>query len=214
MDKEKVITRITDAGIVAVVRASSGEDAIKIAEACIEGGVPAIELTFTVPMAHKVIEQLATRYTNGEIILGAGTVMDSETARIAILSGAEYVVSPALDEDTIKLCNRYAVPCMPGVMTLKDVIKALELGCDIIKLFPGEAFGPSMVKAIKGPIPQANIMPTGGVNVDNVDQWFKAGVVAVGAGSALTAGAKTGDYKLITETAKKFVENIKNARNN
>lgn len=213
-NKQQIITKVTDAGIVAVVRAESADKAKRITDACLEGGVPAVEITFTVPAAHRVIEELASYYKSGEIILGAGTVLDAETARIAILSGAEYVVSPALDEDTIKLCNRYAVPCMPGVMTLKDVIKALELGCDIIKLFPGEAFGPSMVKAIKGPIPQANIMPTGGVNVDNVDQWFKAGVVAVGAGSALTAGAKTGDYKLITETAKKFVENIKNARNN
>lgn len=212
MNKQQVITKICDAGIVAVVRAESADKAKRIADACLEGGVPAVEITFTVPAAHKVIEELAGYYKNGEIILGAGTVLDSETARIAILSGAQYVVSPALDEDTIKLCNRYAIPCMPGVMTLADVIKALELGCDIIKLFPGEAFGPAMVKSIKGPIPQANIMPTGGVDVNNVSQWFKAGVVAVGAGSALTAGAKTGDYNAITETAKQFVENIRNTR--
>ncbi len=212
MNKQQVITKICDAGIVAVVRAESADKAKRIADACLEGGVPAVEITFTVPAAHKVIEELANYYKNGEIILGAGTVLDSETARIAILSGAQYVVSPALDEDTIKLCNRYAIPCMPGVMTLADVIKALELGCDIIKLFPGEAFGPAMVKSIKGPIPQANIMPTGGVDVNNVSQWFKAGVVAVGAGSALTAGAKTGDYKAVTETAKQFVENIRNTR--
>ncbi len=212
MNKQQVITKICDAGIVAVVRAESADKAKRIADACLEGGVPAVEITFTVPAAHKVIEELAGYYKNGEIILGAGTVLDSETARIAILSGAQYVVSPALDEDTIKLCNRYAIPCMPGVMTLADVIKALELGCDIIKLFPGEAFGPAMVKSIKGPIPQANIMPTGGVDVNNVSQWFKAGVVAVGAGSALTAGAKTGDFNAITETAKQFVENIRNTR--
>ena len=101
---------------------------------------------------------------------------------------------------------------MPGCMTIHDVVKSLELGCDIIKLFPGDAFGPGMVKAIKGPIPQANIMPTGGVDADNVDKWIEAGVVAVGAGSALTKGAKTGDFALVTETAKKFVENIKAAR--
>ena len=212
MNKQQVITKICDAGIVAVVRAESADKAKRIADACLEGGVPAVEITFTVPAAHKVIEELAGYYKNGEIILGAGSVLDSETARIAILSGAQYVVSPALDEDTIKLCNRYAIPCMPGVMTLADVIKALELGCDIIKLFPGEAFGPAMVKSIKGPIPQANIMPTGGVDVNNVSQWFKAGVVAVGAGSALTAGAKTGDFNAITETAKQFVENIRNTR--
>ncbi|MBE7031126.1 MAG: bifunctional 4-hydroxy-2-oxoglutarate aldolase/2-dehydro-3-deoxy-phosphogluconate aldolase [Ruminococcaceae bacterium] len=212
MDKQQVITRIKDVGIVAVVRAESADQAKRIADACLEGGVPAIEITFTVPGAHKVIEELAAYYKNGEMILGAGTVLDSETARIALLSGAQYVVSPALDEATVKLCNRYAVPVMPGVMTLADVIRALEMGVDVIKLFPGDAFGPGMVKAIKGPIPQANIMPTGGVDVNNVGQWFKAGVVAVGAGSSLTAGAKTGDYKLITDTAKQFVENIRNTR--
>ncbi len=212
MDKHTVISKIKDAGIVAVVRAENGESARKISDACLEGGVPAVEMTFTVPGAHKVIEELARVYQNGEMILGAGTVLDAETARIAILSGAQYIVSPYYDEATVRLCNRYAVPCMPGVMTIADVVKALEMGVDIIKLFPGDAFGPGMVKAIKGPIPQANIMPTGGVDVNNVAQWIKAGVVAVGAGGALTAGAKTGDYGLITETAKKFVENIKNAR--
>lgn len=210
--KQQIITKICDSGIVAVVRAESADEAKRITEACMKGGVPAIELTFTVPGAHKVIEELASYYKNDDIILGAGTVLDAETARVAILSGAEYIVSPYFDEDTIKLSNRYAVPCMPGCMTIHDVVKALELGCDIIKLFPGDAFGPGMVKAIKGPIPQANIMPTGGVDVNNVGEWIKAGVVAVGAGSSLTKGAKTGDYDLITETAKKFVENIKIAR--
>lgn len=212
MDKQTVIQKIKDAGIVAVVRAENGESAKKISDACLEGGVPAIELTFTVPGAHRVIEGLAAEYKNGEMILGAGTVLDAETARIAILSGAQYIVSPYYDEATVRLCNRYAIPCMPGVMTIKDVVAALEMGVDIIKLFPGDAFGPGMVKAIKGPIPQANIMPTGGVDVNNVAQWIKAGVVAVGAGSSLTKGAKTGDYKAITETGKQFVENIKNAR--
>lgn len=212
MDKQTVITKIKDVGIVAVVRAASADDAKRITEACMEGGVPAIELTFTVPGAHKVIDELAQYYRNDNIILGAGTVLDSETARIAILSGAQYVVSPYYDEATIKLCNRYAVPCMPGCMTIHDVIKSLELGCDIIKLFPGDAFGPGMVKAIKGPVPQANIMPTGGVDADNVSDWIKAGVVAVGAGSSLTKGAKTGDFALITETAKRFVSNIAQAR--
>ena len=214
MDKQTVLQRIKDVGIGAVVRAASADEAKKITEACMEGGVPAIELTFTVPGAHKVIDELASYYKNDNIILGAGTVLDPETARVAILSGAQYVVSPYYDEATIKLCNRYAVPCMPGCMTIHDVIKSLELGCDIIKLFPGDAFGPGMVKAIKGPVPQANIMPTGGVDVDNVAEWIKAGVVAVGAGSSLTKGAKTGDFALITETAKRFVENIQNARAN
>ena len=212
MDKEKVISKICDVGIVAVVRAESSEQALKIADACLEGGVAAIEMTFTVPGAHKVIEDLAKTYTNGELILGAGTVMDPETARIAILSGAQYIVSPYFKPETVKLCNRYRVPCMPGAMTIKEVVEAMEAGADIIKIFPGEAFGPKIIKAIKGPIPYAKMMPTGGVSVDNVAEWIKAGAVAVGAGGALTAGAKTGDYASITRIGREFVEKIKEAR--
>lgn len=212
MDKEMVITKLTDAGVVAVVRAENGEKAKKIADACMEGGVPAIELTFTVPMAHHVIEDLAKEYSDGSMILGAGTVLDSETARIAILSGAQYIVSPCFDLETVKLCNRYRIPCMPGAMTIKEVITAMEAGADIVKVFPGEAFGPKIIKAIKGPLPQAKMMPTGGVDVTNVGEWIMAGACAVGAGSALTGGAKTGDYKAITETAKAFVKAVKEAR--
>ena len=212
MDKETVITKITETGIVAVVRAESADKAKRITEACIKGGVPAIELTFTVPGAHHVIEELAKSYSPDEIILGAGTVMDSETARIAILSGANYVVSPYFNEALVKTCNRYRTAVMPGAMTLKEVVEAMEAGADIIKLFPGEAFGPKMIKAIKGPIPYVKLMPTGGVDVNNVGEWIKAGAVAVGAGGALTGGAKTGDYESITRIGREFVEKIKEAR--
>lgn len=212
MDKEKVITKITDVGIVAVVRAENAEQAKRITDACIEGGVAAIEMTFTVPRAHSVIEEIAKTYKPDDIILGAGTVMDSETARIAILSGAQYIVSPYFNLETVKLCNRYRVPCMPGAMTIKEVVEAMEAGADIIKIFPGEAFGPKIIKAIKGPVPYAKMMPTGGVDVSNVGEWIKAGAVAVGAGGALTAGAKTGDYASITRIGKEFIEKIKEAR--
>ena len=212
MDKERVIQKISDVGIVAVVRAENSEQAMKITDACLEGGVAAIEMTFTVPGAHKVIEDLAKIYTKGEIILGAGTVMDPETARIAILSGAQYIVSPYFKAETVKLCNRYRIPCMPGCMTIKEVVEAMEAGADIIKIFPGEAFGPKIIKAIKGPIPYAKMMPTGGVDVNNVHEWINAGAVAVGAGGALTAGAKTGDYASITRIGKEFVQKIKEAR--
>lgn len=208
MQKEQVISKIKQSGLVAVVRAESSEKAIQITEACIEGGVAAIELTFTVPFAHQVIESLAKRYTKGEIILGAGTVLDPETARIAILSGSQYIVSPALNSETIRLCNRYRTPVMPGVMTITEALTAMELGADIIKVFPGELFGPSFIKAIKGPLPYAHIMPTGGVSVENAHEWIKAGAVALGAGSALTGGS----HNDIVETAKKFVQSIKNAR--
>ncbi|MBE7045245.1 MAG: bifunctional 4-hydroxy-2-oxoglutarate aldolase/2-dehydro-3-deoxy-phosphogluconate aldolase [Ruminococcaceae bacterium] len=212
MDKEKVITKLTDAGLVAVVRASSEEEAIRISDACLEGGCPSIELTFTVPGAHKVIEALAKKYNKGEMLLGAGTVLDSETARMAILSGANYVVSPGFNLEAAKLCNRYRVPYMPGCMTITEVLTAMEAGADIIKIFPADLYGPAIIKDIKGPLPYAKLMPTGGVDVSNVDQWIKAGAVAVGAGSSLTAGAKTGDYKKITETAKEFIAKIQAAR--
>ena len=212
MDKEQVLMRIQDCGIVAVVRAENTEKAERIVDACIEGGVAAIELTFTVPHAYKVIEHLSNKYTPEEIILGAGTVMDAATARIAMLSGAQYIVSPYFDLDTVKMCNRYRVAVMPGIMTVREGIIAMEAGADILKVFPVDLYGPKIIKDIRGPIPYAKLMPTGGVNADNVGEWIKAGAVAVGAGSSLTAGAKTGDYALITETAKKFVANIKAAR--
>ncbi len=212
MEKEKVLQKMTDAGLVAVVRAKDAEEAIKISDACLEGGCPSIELTFTVPGAHKVIEALAAKYQSGEMLLGAGTVLDSETARVAILSGANYIVSPGFNLETAKLCNRYRVPYLPGCMTITEVLTALEAGADIVKIFPADLFGPKIIKDIKGPLPQAKMMPTGGVDADNVGEWIKAGAVAVGAGSSLTKGAKTGDWNAITETAKKFIANIKAAR--
>jgi 2-dehydro-3-deoxyphosphogluconate aldolase/(4S)-4-hydroxy-2-oxoglutarate aldolase len=210
--KLDILKRITDAGLVAVVRAETAEQALRIAAATVAGGCPAIEVTFTVPGAHRVIEALAAEYKPTELILGAGTVLDPETARIALLSGATYIVSPALNPATVRLCNRYQVPVMPGVMTIRDVIEAMEVGADIVKLFPGEAYGPGIMKAIKGPLPQAPLMPTGGVDLTNVGEWIKAGAVAVGAGGSLTGGAKTGDYGAITRTAREFIERIKAAR--
>ncbi|MDO4563795.1 MAG: bifunctional 2-keto-4-hydroxyglutarate aldolase/2-keto-3-deoxy-6-phosphogluconate aldolase [Clostridia bacterium] len=212
MDKELVLTKMTDVGVVAVVRAESGEKAKRIADACLNGGVSAIELTFTVPMAHNVIEELSAEYASGELVLGAGTVLDSETARIAILSGAQYIVSPYFDEDTVRLCNRYRVPCMPGAMTIKEVVAAMESGADIVKVFPGEVFGPKIIKAIKGPLPHAKLMPTGGVDTENAGEWIKAGAAAIGVGGALTAGAKTGDYASVTAKAKEFVAAVREAR--
>lgn len=213
IEKFNTLTRIENVGVVAVVRAENESEAEKISKACINGGIPAIEVTFTVPGADKVISSLKSKFSKDELIVGAGTVLDSETARIAILAGAQYIVSPGFDLETVKLCNRYQIPYMAGCMTITEMIKALEAGTDIIKLFPGSAFGPSMVKNVKAPLPQVPIMPTGGVSLENVDQWIKNGCIAVGVGGQLIEGAKTGNYELITETAKKFVEKVKTARN-
>lgn len=208
MQKEQVVQAIKNGGVVAVVRAENSEQAIRITEACIEGGITAIELTFTVPFAHQVIETLAKRYTQGEIILGAGTVLDSETARIAMLSGSQFIVSPCFQKNLVCFCNRYRVPVMPGVMTVTEAVAAMETGADILKIFPGELFGPAFIKAIRGPLPQAQIMPTGGVNVDNAGQWIQAGAVALGIGSALTKGT----HSEIVARSRQFLTNIREAR--
>ena len=211
MDKLQVIETVKKIGVVAVIRGNTPKEAVQISEACIAGGVTAIEVAFTTPRAHEAILTLSEKYKdNAAVVIGAGTVLDAETARMAILNGAAFVVSPAFDEATIKLCNRYRVACMPGTTTIQGVIQALELGADIVKVFPGEVVGSKFIKALKGPLPQAQMMPTGGVSIDNVGEWFKAGAVAVGAGGALTGGGKT--LAEITETAKKFVEAVAAAR--
>ena len=209
--KIEVLGKITAAGLVAVIRAESSDQASRIAEACANGGVAALEITFTVPGASGVIEHLA-KNSKCEILLGAGTVLDPETARIAILAGAQFVVSPALNPETARLCNRYQVPYMPGAGTVGEIVEAMECGADIVKVFPGEILGPAFVKAVKGPLPQAHLMPTGGVNLENVGEWINAGAVAVGVGGNLTAGAKNGDFASVTRIARQFVDKIKEAR--
>ena len=209
LKKSKILKKITDIGIVAVVRSETIEEGIRISKACVEGGIPAIEVTYTVPGATEVIKALKEQFSSDELVIGAGTVLDAATARIAILAGSEFIVSPAFDEETAKLCNLYQVPYMPGCMTITEITKAMQYGADIVKLFPGSAFGPSVVKAVKAPLPQANIMPTGGVSLENIDEWFKNGVVAVGAGGKLASGSSED----IIAIAKAFVEKIKEIRN-
>lgn len=212
MQRIKTLMKLSEEGVVAVIRAESKEQGLKIVEAIKNGGIKMLEVTMTVPGAVDIIKELSEHYKDEDVVIGAGTVLDPETARICILAGAKYIVSPSLNLETIKLCNRYRIPVMPGIMTVKEAIEALEAGAEILKVFPGSAFGPSIIKAFKGPVPQGNYMPTGGVNLGNVKDWIKAGAIAVGTGSDLTKGAKTGDYQLVTETAKKFVEAVKEAR--
>lgn len=212
MNKQQILQKITSCGLVAVVRAESTDQAMRIVDACIAGGVAAIEITYTVPGAGRVIEQLSTQYKPEDIIIGAGTVLDAETARQAILSGAAYVVSPCFDADSVRLCQTYQIAVMPGAMTIREMVEVMRSGADLIKLFPGELFGPAMIKAVRGPLPQARIMPTGGVTVANAAEWIRAGAVALGVGSALTGGAKTGKYTDITTTARAFLHEITLAR--
>ena len=209
--KLEVLGKIVDSGLVCVIRAEGPEQGSRIAEACALGGAAALEITFTVPGASVVIEHLANNFA-GRILVGAGTVLDPETARIAILSGAQYVVSPCVNPETARLANRYQIPYMPGAGTIGEVVQAMECGADIVKVFPGEILGPAFVKAVKGPLPQASLMPTGGVSLENVSEWIGAGAVAVGVGGHLTAGAKTGDYASITRLARELIGKIKEAR--
>jgi 2-dehydro-3-deoxyphosphogluconate aldolase / (4S)-4-hydroxy-2-oxoglutarate aldolase len=209
--KIEVLGKIIDSGLVCVIRADHPDRAARIAEACALGGVAAIEITFTVPGASGVIEHLGKNFA-GKLLLGAGTVLDPETARIAILAGAQFVVGPSLNPETARLCNRYQIPYLPGAGTIREVVEAMECGADIVKVFPGEILGPAFVKAVNGPLPQASLMPTGGVSIENVSKWIEAGSVAVGVGGNLTAGAKTGDYDSITRLARQFVEKIKEVR--
>ena len=213
MSKIKNLKRIEESGIVAVVRAESSEQALKIAEAVKAGGIQAIEITMTVPGAIDVIKELVRTYSNGEILIGAGSVLDAETARFCLLAGAEYIVSPTLDIETIKLCNRYQKIVMPGAMSVTEVLRAMEAGADVVKIFPATLFGPNIIKAIKGPLPQAILLPTGGVDLNNVDEWITAGSFAVGVGSALTGGAKKRDYDEVSRTAKEFIKKISSTRN-
>ncbi|WEG11879.1 bifunctional 2-keto-4-hydroxyglutarate aldolase/2-keto-3-deoxy-6-phosphogluconate aldolase [Pullulanibacillus sp. KACC 23026] len=209
MEKLKVLQRVMSDGVVAVLRGDSPEEVVKAAEKAIEGGIKIIEITMTVPFALDAIKTLALNYHSGseeDPIIGAGTILDPETARLAILNGAAFIVSPSLNKETMVLCNRYRVPILPGVSSVKEVQEALECGADLVKLFPGNHFAPSMIKTIKGPYPQVHIMPTGGVSLENLHEWVNAGAAAVGIGSDLTSETyKTGDYELLTKKAEQYV---------
>lgn len=207
MKRAKTVLKLTEAGIIAVVRGESKEEAIRASHAVIAGGIVGIELTFTVPQADEVIQELVEVFADQpQVLIGAGTVLDAVTARLAIMAGANYIVSPSFDEETARICNLYQVPYLPGCMTITEMKTALQYGVDIIKLFPGSAFGPGIVSAFRAPMPQLNIMPTGGVSLDNMEEWFKAGVVAVGVGGNLLATAATGDFDKVTEIAKQYYD--------
>ena len=214
MNKELILDKINKSGIVPVVRAESAEQAKKITEAVKEGGIKVIEITMTVPRAVNLIDNLTDEYNDDpEIIFGAGSVLDSESTRNCIQAGAEFVVGPTFDKGMIEVANRYQKPVIPGATTPTEVKQAMEAGADIVKIFPAGLFGPKIISAIKGPMPQARLLPTGGVNHNNVQEWFEAGSFAVAAGSAIVAGADEGDYEQVKENATKFVELIAEVRN-
>lgn len=213
LKKVKTVEKLVDAGVIAVVRGKDKTEAIKAAHALIKGGIKGIEVTFTVPQADQIIAEIANHYKNdASVIVGAGTVLDIVTARIAIMVGASFIVSPAFDREIAELCNLYQVPYSPGCMTITEMQTALQSGVDIIKLFPGSAYGSDIIKAIKAPLPQANIMPTGGVSLENMAEWFNAGVVAVGVGGNLLKPAEVGDFDAVTKMAKQYIDKLKEIR--
>jgi 2-dehydro-3-deoxyphosphogluconate aldolase / (4S)-4-hydroxy-2-oxoglutarate aldolase len=214
MKRDEVIRKIKEIGVVPVVRANSADEAMAAVEAIKLGGVPILEITMTVPGAIKVIEKLADRFGD-EIVLGAGTVIDPETARACILAGATFVVSPATNVATIELCRRYSVPICPGALTPTEVVTAWQAGADFVKVFPCSAMGgASYIKGLKAPLPQVELIPTGGVNLNTAIDFIKAGSSALGVGADLVdlKALRAGDAAKITANASKFVQLVKEAR--
>lgn len=204
MSKFGTHAQIAAAQIVAVIRGSDAGEAIQLSKAAAEGGIRVIELTYTTPNVQQVFEALQSE----DLLLGAGTVLDPETARHAILSGAKFVVSPHFNKEVALICNRYGIPYFPGCMTIREMVEALESGCDVLKLFPANDFKPSFIKSVNGPLPQVKIMPTGGINLENMNDWLIAGAVAVGIGSDLNKAYNAGGYNAVVELSKQYVNKI------
>ena len=204
MGKAQIIQQIEQQKLVAVIRGNTVEEATAIIRGAVQGGIEVIELTYTTPFVEDVFKALRDE----KALIGAGTVLDSETARHAILNGAKFIVSPSFSEEIAKICNRYTVPYFPGCMTIKEMVTALEAGCEVLKLFPADHFKPSFIKSVKGPLPQVKIMPTGGINADNMAQWLNSGAVAVGIGSDLTRAYQAGGIEAVAEAAKAYHDKL------
>ncbi|WP_027089137.1 bifunctional 2-keto-4-hydroxyglutarate aldolase/2-keto-3-deoxy-6-phosphogluconate aldolase [Thomasclavelia saccharogumia] len=206
MTKSNIIIELKKQGVVAVIRGTSYEEGYQTAIACIKGNLKAIEIAYTNNNADMIIKQLSSNYQNDNtVLIGAGTVLDAPTAKNAIMAGAKYIVSPAFNQETAIICNRYGIPYIPGCMTIKEIITAMGAGCEIIKLFPGSAFSPNYINAIKGPLPHTSLMVTGGVNLNNATEWFHAGVDAIGIGGEINKLAAKGQFDMIKEIAQKYV---------
>ncbi len=213
MSREKTLDRILEGGIVAVVRSESSEPLVNVIRALAEGGVTAAEVTFTVPDAVEVIRQVR-REVGDAVVLGAGTVLDPETARAAILAGAEYIVAPTVNLDVIRLCRRYDKVVMPGAFSPTEVLTAWEAGADVVKVFPADVGGPSYLKALRGPLPQIRLMPTGGVDLTTAENFLKAGACCLGVGSALVdpKAISSNDFARIRDLAAQYAAVVRQFR--
>jgi len=213
MSRDKTLQRILDGGIVAVVRSDSPDQLLEVVRALAEGGVTAAEITFTVPNAIDVIRKVRDAMGD-EIVLGAGSVLDPETARAALLAGAEYIVGPSLNLDVIRLCRRYGKVVMPGALTPTEVVAAWEAGADVVKIFPADLGGPAYLKALRAPLPQIQMMPTGGVDLTTAEAFLKAGASCLGVGGSLVdaRAIASGDFDRIRTVAGQFVRIVRDFR--
>lgn len=207
MHRWEILTAIVGARLVPVIRAGSPEQAQRLVEAVALGGVTTVEVTMTVPDPLPILKAAS----RSGLLVGAGTVLDAETARLCILHGAQYLVTPGLFPEVIRMGHRYGKPVLVGAQSVTEVGRALEEGADIVKLFPGSHLGPGFLKALQGPLPQAPCMPTGGVSLENAAEWLAAGAVALGVGGELTGPGAHGDYQAVTELARRFLAIVRSA---
>jgi 2-dehydro-3-deoxyphosphogluconate aldolase/(4S)-4-hydroxy-2-oxoglutarate aldolase len=213
MDKREMMELIQETGVIAIMRAKSSDQLLAAADAIKAGGVQAIEVTMTTPGALDVIRQATERY-GADVLFGVGSVLDPESARAAILAGAQFVVCPTLNLKTIELCHRYAIPVVPGAYTPTEILTAWEAGADMVKVFPASVGGPAYFKAIKGPLPQVKLVPVGGVDLDTTAGFIRAGADAVGVGSALVSQKllDAGDFAALTERARRLRQEVAKGR--
>ncbi|WP_060204071.1 bifunctional 2-keto-4-hydroxyglutarate aldolase/2-keto-3-deoxy-6-phosphogluconate aldolase [Sporosarcina koreensis] len=210
MQRYHTLNKLIDSKLTVVIRGQSVEESEIICEACIAGGIKSLEVTFTIPNATQLLLELKKKHP--DVLVGAGTVLDSETARTAIIAGAEFIVSPSFDKKVAKLCNRYGITYIPGCMTINEIVDALQYGVSLVKLFPADEYKPSFIKIVQGPLPHVLIMPTGGVNIDNVTDWLEAGAAVVGVGGEITRPIKENNREQITLNAQNFLTEIEGHR--
>jgi 2-dehydro-3-deoxyphosphogluconate aldolase/(4S)-4-hydroxy-2-oxoglutarate aldolase len=213
MTKEDMLELIRKTGVVAIMRAKSSDQLLAAADAVLAGGVNAIEVTMTTPGALEVVEQATARY-GADVIFGAGSVLDPETARAVILAGAQFVVAPTLNLRTIEVCKRYSVAVIPGAYTPTEILTAWEAGADMVKVFPASAGGPAYIKAVKAPLPQIRLVPVGGVDLNTTADFIRAGADVVGVGGALINQKllDDGDFDVIIDRATRFREEVEKGR--
>ncbi len=213
MDKEENLRRLLKCGVISVIRARTSSAAVAIGKAIHEGGIDIIEVSMVTPSALDAISTMIRELGNA-IVAGAGTVLDAESARSAILAGAEFVVGPNLSRGVIEVCRRYSKISIPGALTPTEILTGWELGADIVKVFPASAVGPRYIHDVREPLPHIRLLPTGGINLENAGEFIKAGAVAVAVGGALVDGkaVQEGRFEVLTENARKFVEAVRKAR--